>query len=99
MPPSGPGVLSRSGARFVVPVAEHHDGFAMYKTALSRWNAAEMGPEFGPMGMTVRTFVDPEKSNRVGLIVPCLVVSNRQNSRMAVLSGDGLELAFSVWAR
>ena len=24
---------------------------------------------FGPMGMTVRTFVDPEKSNRVGLIV------------------------------
>jgi hypothetical protein len=24
---------------------------------------------FGPMGMTVRTFVDPEKSNSVGLIV------------------------------
>jgi hypothetical protein len=24
---------------------------------------------FGPSGMTVRTFVDPEKSNRVGLIV------------------------------
>ncbi|MFF2028811.1 hypothetical protein [Arthrobacter sp. NPDC058192] len=24
---------------------------------------------FGPLGMTVRTFVDPEKSNRVGLIV------------------------------
>ena len=23
---------------------------------------------FGPLGMTVRTFVDPEKSNRVGLI-------------------------------
>lgn len=23
----------------------------------------------GPLGMTVRTFVDPEKSNRVGLIV------------------------------
>lgn len=24
---------------------------------------------FGPMGFTVRTFVDPAKSNRVGLIV------------------------------
>jgi hypothetical protein len=23
---------------------------------------------FGPMGITIRTFVDPEKSNRVGLI-------------------------------
>ena len=24
---------------------------------------------FGPLGITVRTFVDPEKTNRVGLIV------------------------------
>jgi hypothetical protein len=24
---------------------------------------------FGPMGMSARTFVDPEKTNRVGLIV------------------------------
>ena len=24
---------------------------------------------FGPLGMTVRTFVDPDKTNRVGLIV------------------------------
>jgi alpha-L-fucosidase len=33
-----------AGARFVVPVAEHHDGFQMYGSKLSKWNAARMGP-------------------------------------------------------
>ena len=33
-----------AGAKFVVPVLEHHDGFAMYDTAFNRWNAKNMGP-------------------------------------------------------
>ncbi len=33
-----------AGAAFVVPVLEHHDGFAMYDTAFNRWNAKNMGP-------------------------------------------------------
>jgi alpha-L-fucosidase len=37
-------LFRRAGARFVVPVAEHHDGFAMYDSALSQWTAARMGP-------------------------------------------------------
>lgn len=37
-------LFRRAGAQFVVPVAEHHDGFPMYDCGFSRWNAAEMGP-------------------------------------------------------
>ena len=33
-----------AGAKFVMPVAEHHDGFAMYDTEFNRWNAKNMGP-------------------------------------------------------
>lgn len=38
-------IFKQSGARYVVPVAEHHDGFAMYDSALSDWTAAKMGPK------------------------------------------------------
>ncbi len=37
-------LFRKAGARFVVPVAEHHDGFPMYDSALTRWCAGKMGP-------------------------------------------------------
>ena len=34
-----------SGAQYVVPVAEHHDGFSMYDSGLSDWTVVKMGPK------------------------------------------------------
>jgi len=38
-------VFKKSGAKYVVPVAEHHDGFPMYDCSFTAWSAAKMGPK------------------------------------------------------
>ncbi|TWT67868.1 alpha-L-fucosidase [Crateriforma conspicua] len=34
-----------AGAKYVIPVAEHHDGYAMYDSSHTRWNSVEIGPK------------------------------------------------------
>ena len=43
-------LFARAGARYVVPVAEHCDGFAMYNSAIDPWNAVRMGPHRDVVG-------------------------------------------------
>jgi alpha-L-fucosidase len=50
-------LFREAGAQFVVPVAEHHDGFCMYDSGRSRWKASAMGPGrdvLGELGAAVR---------------------------------------------
>ncbi|UCF39313.1 MAG: alpha-L-fucosidase [Acidobacteriota bacterium] len=51
-------LFRRSGARYIVPVAEHHDGFPMYDCSFTEWSAAKMGPKrdiIGELSEAVRS--------------------------------------------
>ena len=38
-------LFKEAGARYVVPVAEHHDGFPMYDCSFTNWDSTQMGPK------------------------------------------------------
>ncbi|HEU4326361.1 MAG TPA: alpha-L-fucosidase [Roseiflexaceae bacterium] len=44
------GLCLEAGARYLIPVAEHHDGFAMYASGLTEWNAGRVGPRRDVLG-------------------------------------------------
>lgn len=43
-------LFRKAGAGYIFPVAEHHDGFQMYDSDLSDWNAVDMGPRRDVLG-------------------------------------------------
>jgi alpha-L-fucosidase len=43
-------LFAQAGARYIVPVAEHCDGFPMYDSSVTGWDAAKMGPKRDVVG-------------------------------------------------
>lgn len=49
-------LFKEAGAQYVVPVGEHHDGFQMYDSDISDWNAKKMGPGRDVLGELYSAF-------------------------------------------
>ncbi|MFR9651326.1 MAG: alpha-L-fucosidase [Rikenellaceae bacterium] len=50
-------LFREAGAKYVIPTAEHHDGFANWDSELTPWNAMDMGPKrdlIGELATAVR---------------------------------------------
>lgn len=50
-------LFRKSGAKYIIPTAEHHDGFALWDSKLTRWDAKDMGPRrdlIGDLAKAVR---------------------------------------------
>jgi len=50
------GLFEEAGVKYVVPVAEHHDGFAMYDSDFTGWSAVNHGPKRDVIGELGKAF-------------------------------------------
>lgn len=59
---------------------------------VDHWLSSSRRAEFfGPLGMSARTFVDPEKSSRVGLLVECPDMATFQSALQSEAAADAMK--------
>jgi len=49
-------LFKEAGVKYVVPVAEHHDGFPMYDSDLTDWSAKKLGPQQDVIAAQAKAF-------------------------------------------
>jgi alpha-L-fucosidase len=49
-------LFREAGVKYVIPVAEHHDGFPMYDSEYTEWSAAKKGPQRDCIGELAKAF-------------------------------------------
>lgn len=52
-------LFKRAGAKYIVPVAEHHDGFQMYNSEISEWTSVKMAMKRDVLG-ELKTAIEKE---------------------------------------
>ena len=60
-------LFKKSGAQFAGPVAQHHDGFAMWDSKLTEWNSKKMGPKRDVVGELEKAIKNHNLCLRAGL--------------------------------
>ncbi|AWB66677.1 alpha-L-fucosidase [Saccharobesus litoralis] len=53
-------LFAKSGAKFAGPVSEHADGFAMWDSEITPWNAKDMGPKRDVVGEMAKAIRDQD---------------------------------------
>lgn len=43
-------ILKSAGAKYIMPVGEHHDGYKMYDSDLSQWTSVKQAPHCDILG-------------------------------------------------
>jgi alpha-L-fucosidase len=64
-------LFKEAGVKYVVPVAEHHDGFPMYDSDLTDWTAKKLGPQRDVIAEQAKAF------RKAGIVVRRVIASRR----------------------
>lgn len=59
-PESWVAAVKASGARFAGPVAEHHDGYALWDSKVNDWNSMKLGPKLDLMTLFAKLVRDSD---------------------------------------